>query len=571
MAQKKKAKRLGKEKAIEAHKLLGLNKKGTSETEWREPINSLSGEKRNKYENEICEFLNCLETDYEVLKIPYKDFATSGMWDITKKKTLLTHAGKIYSLLLLRLFEIASKEKMTLYLKKAENFYLSQIEKHEEQPVGPNRNRLRQLSIELSQIYLGAKEYKKFAEYYMRSLQVYVIDPDDDYYDRRLKERLKAEHAEAFWQTLLQMEESKLKQFSEAGMKIFGDDPDLLKSFCLAIYYAQDEEPCLLIGETGTGKEIVANFMHLFSPRQKNNFVTRNIAAYPDTLFDSEIFGVKRGAYTGAESNRLGVLLSACGNSNKDCGYTENSKDINFRDINGNKENEPSWEQLKELAGTVLLDEINSISPAAQAKLLRAIQQKEVQILGEDRVRKFDAKIICAANNEGLSGGTKWGGRKDFFYRFKQVIILPSLREMRGSIPKIAKLELENIAETMGFESKKISPKAMDKLQKHTWPGNFRELSHVLYGAALNADLRGNSTIRFGDIEFLEMETDTKSIEEQCFGDLTWDEIHVKYAEYLLERHGGNKIKAGKAAGKKSKQFIDTGLKKKAEMMKKTS
>jgi len=210
----------------------------------------------------------------------------------------------------------------------------------------------------------------------------------------------------------------------------------------------------LITGETGTGKELAAAFIHDQSARQSKPFVCLNCAAIPDPLLESELFGHARGAFTGADGARDGLLASAEG-------------------------------------GTVLLDEIGDMSLSAQAKILRVIEQKEILRLGGADRRRIDIRFVAATNQdlEKMTGAGMF--RRDLYYRLNVVRVeLPPLRERRDDIP----LLVEHFRQRLGgSDVAKISNECLRRISQYDWPGNIRELKNTLEGMFLNC---GSGEIR---------------------------------------------------------------------------
>ena len=209
----------------------------------------------------------------------------------------------------------------------------------------------------------------------------------------------------------------------------------------------------LLLGETGTGKELLAHAIHAASPRAAKPFVGVNIAAVPDTLLEAEFFGVAAGAYTGAERK---------------------GRDGKFRVADG---------------GTLFLDEIGDMPLALQAKLLRALQEQEVEPLGSNQIIKVDVRVIAATSRDLGAMVAEGLFRADLYYRLNVLPIrLPALRERLADIEALADALLDDIARRSGLAAKGLSADAIDRLAGHHWPGNIRELRNVLEQAALMTD-----------------------------------------------------------------------------------
>jgi DNA-binding NtrC family response regulator len=214
----------------------------------------------------------------------------------------------------------------------------------------------------------------------------------------------------------------------------------------------------LIQGETGTGKEMVARAVHQTSPRHRARFVAINCSSIPETLLDAELFGHTRGAFTGAVSSRLGRLEQADG-------------------------------------GTLFLDEVGTMPMALQMKLLRVLQEREFERLGDNRTIKVDVRIVAATNTD-LQKMVKEGTfREDLFYRLNVVTIhLPPLRERPEDVPMLVKRFLE----ARGAESTVVSQEAMRRLMAYNWPGNVRQLENAVERAV--AMLAGRPRIEVADL-----------------------------------------------------------------------
>jgi transcriptional regulator with PAS, ATPase and Fis domain len=252
--------------------------------------------------------------------------------------------------------------------------------------------------------------------------------------------------------------------------EMIGRDEKMLIVFEWIRTAAKSDISVLILGPTGSGKEVVARMIHELSPRGVANFQAVNCAALPDTLFESEIFGYEKGAFTGAHDRKPGRLELA---------------------------NE----------GTLFLDEIADTSLIAQAKLLRVLEERRFERLGGNKAISVDFRLISATNRP-LEQFVRDGRfREDLYYRVNAFAIrLPSLRERQVDIPVLGQRFLARYcaAQGMPLDSKAFSREALDLLVRYHWPGNIRELESTVSRAALSAPGR---LIRGTDIEFLHANT----------------------------------------------------------------
>ncbi len=276
---------------------------------------------------------------------------------------------------------------------------------------------------------------------------------------------------------------------------------------------ASTEATILISGESGTGKELIARAIHANSNRRKNSLVTVNCAALTETLLESELFGHEKGAFTGADKRRDGRFMQANG-------------------------------------GSIFLDEIGEIPLPMQAKLLRAIQEREIQRVGGDKTLKVDVRIIAATNRDLLIEVEKGTFREDLYYRLNVVnLALPALRERTEDIPLLAGFFLTRYAELNRKQLKGFTPLAMDMLVKYGWPGNVRELENAVERAVILAagefvvekDLPPTVTGHFREI--------CGEPELSASGDMggkSLQEVERLAIEQTLAKTGGNKSEAAK-------------------------
>jgi Nif-specific regulatory protein len=227
-----------------------------------------------------------------------------------------------------------------------------------------------------------------------------------------------------------------------------GRSPSMLRLQQLVEKVAPSRASVLLLGESGTGKTLVARIIHEMSQRARGPFVKLNCAAVPENLLESELFGHEKGAYTGAVTTKPGRFEEA------DC-------------------------------GTIFLDEIGELPPAIQAKLLRFIQEREFERLGSTRTRKVDVRVIAATNRELSRAVSEGAFREDLYYRLNVFPVdVPPLRERREDIPLLAKYFLEKAAKEYGRRLE-FDSRSLDVLEKYPWPGNVRELENLIERLAI--------------------------------------------------------------------------------------
>ncbi len=248
--------------------------------------------------------------------------------------------------------------------------------------------------------------------------------------------------------------------------EMIGRDEKMLAIFEWIRTAAKSDISVLILGPTGSGKEVVARMIHELSRRGQERFQAVNCAALPDTLFESEIFGYEKGAFTGAHDRKPGRLEMANG-------------------------------------GTLFLDEVGDLSLVAQAKLLRVLEERRFERLGGNRSISVDFRLISATNRPLDMFVRESRFREDLYYRINAFAIrLPSLRERATDIPVLAGRFLARYCAGNGLplDAKQFSPEAADELVRYHWPGNIRELESTVSRAALSAPGR---VIRAADIEFL--------------------------------------------------------------------
>lgn len=235
-------------------------------------------------------------------------------------------------------------------------------------------------------------------------------------------------------------------------MKAVGQSPSWQEVMKNAARVAVTETTVLLEGESGSGKEVVARIIHELSPRRSGPFVAFNCAAMPDSLLESELFGHERGAFTGADRARPGYFEQAAG-------------------------------------GVLFLDEVGELSASGQAKLLRVLQEREVQRLGSTRTLRTNVRLLAATNRDLAQAVERGAFRQDLFYRLRVFDIqVPPLRERRNDIPLLADAFLTDLRNTIAPPPGALSSAAAEILGEYHWPGNVRQLHNVLERAAILCD-----------------------------------------------------------------------------------
>lgn len=225
---------------------------------------------------------------------------------------------------------------------------------------------------------------------------------------------------------------------------MIGNCARMRQLYRLANLVAPRDTTVLVVGSTGTGKELVSRGIHALSPRGRNSFVVVNCAAIPETLLEAELFGYTRGAFTGAFQSRIGRIHAAH-------------------------------------EGTLLLDEVGELPLSMQAKLLRFVQEGEVQRLGSADVFRVDVRLIAATNANLLQRVKERSFREDLYYRLAVFPLeLPPLRQRADDILPLAQYFLESLCEKAGVAAKTLSEGAVSLLRQHGWPGNVRELNHLV-------------------------------------------------------------------------------------------
>ena len=293
-----------------------------------------------------------------------------------------------------------------------------------------------------------------------------------------------------------------------------GSSPAALEVKRQARRAAQTGSNVLLLGETGTGKELLAHAIHAGSARADKPFISVNLAAMPETLLEAEFFGVAPGAYTGADRK---------------------GRDGKFKLADG---------------GTLFLDEVGDMPLPLQAKLLRALQEQEIERLGSNEVLKVDVRVLAATSRDLKALVAEGRFREDLFYRLNVLPIrLPALRARLGDLEALAESLLENIAARTGMPQRELSPSAIGALAAHHWPGNIRELRNVLEQAAMLTD-----RARLGAEDFAGVLPASAAREVRAGGAMRplpeqIAELERSSIRLALAATGGNKVSAARMLG----------------------
>jgi len=288
-----------------------------------------------------------------------------------------------------------------------------------------------------------------------------------------------------------------------------GKNRSFIEVLKLAETVAPTESTVLITGESGSGKEVLARYIHGLSGRAESSFFSLNCGALPEGLLESELFGHVKGSFTGAISDKIGLFEAANG-------------------------------------GTLFLDEIGEMTAATQVRLLRALQEREVIPVGSTEVRKIDVRILAATNSD-LNEKIRTGSfRSDVYYRLNVIALhLPPLRERKDDIPILARLFLDSMGEQEG--ERVLREDALDVLCAYDWPGNVRELENALERAVVVAS---GSEILVEHLPEVVRATNAKPlVTNEPPPNPSMEVIERAYIEFVLTAEGGNKSKAAEVLG----------------------
>ncbi len=316
------------------------------------------------------------------------------------------------------------------------------------------------------------------------------------------------------------MEHSKLKEENRILKEIIGEHFDtrniigksqsmihLLETTSKA---AASDATVLITGESGTGKEMIAGAIHFNSPRKDHPFIKLNCAAISEGLLESELFGHEKGAFTGAIRRREGCFRQAH-------------------------------------LGSLFLDEISEISPNMQAKLLRVIQEREFTRVGGEEVIRVDVRIIAATNKDLLAEVKKGSFREDLYYRLNVITLkVPPLRERREDIPLLAEHFINMFSKKNNKDIKGFTPQAMDRIIRHPWPGNVREIMNTIESAVV---LSTSAYISEDDLTIVSYEEHPQPMKTLQGHELPLDEVEKATILNTLKASGGNKSETARRLG----------------------
>ncbi|WP_425267250.1 sigma-54-dependent transcriptional regulator [Aeoliella straminimaris] len=296
----------------------------------------------------------------------------------------------------------------------------------------------------------------------------------------------------------------------EGTPKLIGDTPGMKQVQTMIAKVAPTDSTVLILGETGTGKELVARAVHENSTRAGKPFVAVNCGALPETLIESELFGHAKGSFTGADDHRTGLFEVATG-------------------------------------GTIFLDEIGELPKSMQAKLLRVLESREIRRVGENKTVMVDVRVVCATHRNLEEMVAEEEFREDLMYRINTFEIhLPSLRERIDDIPQLAGHLLRRFRPSGKAFDHELTDGAVQALKAHVWPGNVRELANVIEHATILCDAGPIDT------EHLPQHFNRRQLSggaKSQLGPMTLRELEMEAIHQSLDRHAGNKPKAAEELG----------------------
>lgn len=308
----------------------------------------------------------------------------------------------------------------------------------------------------------------------------------------------------------LRTENKILKKEKDNPSKMICESPSMKALLKMVERIASSDIPILITGENGTGKSLLANYIHMQSSSADGPFVSVNMGGISDSTFESEMFGHVKGAFTDAKNDRVGRVEMADG-------------------------------------GTLFMDEIANMPAQQQAKILRLLEEYKYERLGSSQVKSASLRIVSATNADLDRLTAEQGFRKDLLYRLNGVTLeLPPLRKRKQDIIPLAEAFLEAALKRYDSPATKLSSQAIEDLSEYSWPGNIRELQHVVERAVL---LCHQQEIGSNDLQLPSVNSQVQTEISDEFLSMTLDQAEAWYIQKVLEKNSGNSTKAAKALG----------------------
>jgi len=337
----------------------------------------------------------------------------------------------------------------------------------------------------------------------------FILKPwDNKKLQATIESSLRIRESKVELETLKSTQKVLIADQDQAYNNLVSRSPAMKKVMKMALKVAKTDANVLILGENGTGKEVVARAIHRASPRHENVFVSVDLGAITETLFESELFGYKKGAFTDAKEDRAGRFEVA-------------------------------------RKGTLFLDEIGNLSPNLQSKLLSVMQNRKVVRLGSNKEIPVDVRLICATNMPLYEMVKENKFRQDLLYRINTVeIALPPLRERHEDIEPLVEYYLEVYCKKYNLPKKRLGPGTKKRLQKHNWPGNIRELQHAVERAVILSE-----TNILDPRDFFMDDRSDKPDTDFTPDNMNLEEVEKIMVQKVIDKHGGNISRAAKELG----------------------